>query len=78
MSIHLNNNLIYCNLQSFLDKNKSGGLHHICIEVDNIQNAMKEVKSKGIRCLSEEPRIGAHNKPVLFLHVSLNVLNHAS
>lgn len=55
-------------IQSFLDKNKSGGLHHICIEVDNIQNAMKEVKSKGIRCLSEEPRIGAHNKPVLFLH----------
>jgi len=32
---------------------------------------MKEVKSKGIRCLSEEPRIGAHNKPVLFLHVRL-------
>ena len=61
----------FFNLQSFLDKNKSGGLHHICIEVDNIQNAMKEVKSKGIRCLSEEPRIGAHNKPVLFLHVRL-------
>lgn len=54
--------------QSYLDKNKSGGLHHICIEVDNIYNAMKEVKAKGIRCLSEEPRIGAHNKPVVFLH----------
>lgn len=54
--------------QGFLDKNKSGGLHHICIEVDNIKNAMKEVKAKGIRCLTDEPRIGAHNKPVVFLH----------
>jgi len=55
-------------IQGFLDKNKSGGLHHICIEVDNIKNAMKEVKENGIRCLSAEPRIGAHNKPVVFLH----------
>lgn len=55
-------------IQGFLDKNKSGGLHHICIEVDNIQNAMKEVKANGIRCLTEEPKIGAHNKPVVFLH----------
>lgn len=55
-------------IQGFLDKNKSGGLHHICIEVDDIQSAMNEVKQKGIRCLSEEPRIGAHNKPVVFLH----------
>lgn len=55
-------------IQGFLDKNKSGGLHHICIEVDNITNAMEEVKKKGIRCLSPQPRIGAHNKPVIFLH----------
>lgn len=55
-------------IQGFLDKNKAGGLHHICIEVDDIHSAMKEVKQKGIRCLSEEPRIGAHNKPVVFLH----------
>jgi len=55
-------------IQGFLDKNKSGGLHHICIEVDNIKNAMEAVKSKGIRCLSPQPRIGAHNKPVVFLH----------
>ena len=61
----INISLIY---QGFLDKNKSGGLHHICIEVDNIKNAMEAVKSKGIRCLSPQPRIGAHNKPVVFLH----------
>lgn len=55
-------------LQNFLDKNKSGGLHHICIEVDNIQAAMEEVKGHKVRCLSKEPRIGAHGKPVVFLH----------
>jgi len=53
-------------IQGFLDKNKSGGLHHICIEVDNIEK--EDVKKKGIRCLSAQPRIGAHNKPVVFLH----------
>jgi len=55
-------------IQSYLDKNKSGGLHHICIEVDDIINAMQAVKEQGIRCLSAQPRIGAHNKPVVFLH----------
>lgn len=54
--------------QNFLDKNKSGGLHHICIEVNNIQAAMEEVKAHKVRCLSKEPRIGAHGKPVVFLH----------
>ncbi|XP_045156453.2 methylmalonyl-CoA epimerase, mitochondrial-like isoform X1 [Mercenaria mercenaria] len=55
-------------IQNFLDKNKSGGMHHICLEVDNIKEAMKDLKSKNIRLLSEEPRIGAHGKPVVFLH----------
>lgn len=55
-------------IQNFLDKNKSGGMHHICIEVDNINEAMKDLKSKGIRLLSEESKIGAHGKPVVFLH----------
>ena len=45
-----------------------GGLHHVCIEVDNIKEAMKTVQKNGIRCLSKEPKIGAHNKPVVFLH----------
>ena len=55
-------------IQGFLDKNKAGGLHHICIEVDDIKAAMTTMKKEGIRCLSAEPRIGAHNKPVVFLH----------
>lgn len=55
-------------IKSFLEKNANGGIHHICIEVDNIKEAMKTVKANKIRCLSEEPRIGAHGKPVVFLH----------
>lgn len=55
-------------IQSFLDKNKNGGLHHVCIEVDNILAAVKDLKAHKIRCLSKEPRIGAHGKPVMFLH----------
>ncbi|XP_033729823.1 methylmalonyl-CoA epimerase, mitochondrial-like [Pecten maximus] len=55
-------------IQNFLDKNKNGGMHHICIEVDNITEAMKDVKAKGIRLLSSEAKIGAHGKLVVFLH----------
>jgi methylmalonyl-CoA/ethylmalonyl-CoA epimerase len=55
-------------IQGFLDKNKNGGIHHICIEVDNIDEAIKSMKQKNIRCLSEKPSIGAHGKPVVFLH----------
>ncbi|KAI8774776.1 methylmalonyl-CoA epimerase mitochondrial [Biomphalaria glabrata] len=55
-------------VQSFLNKNKSGGMHHICIEVDDIQEAIKDFKKNKIRILSEEPKIGAHGKPVVFLH----------
>ena len=43
-------------------------MHHICIEVDDINAAMTELTEKKIRCLSKEPRIGAHGKPVVFLH----------
>ncbi|XP_053810299.1 methylmalonyl-CoA epimerase, mitochondrial isoform X2 [Vidua chalybeata] len=55
-------------IASFLQKNKTGGMHHICIEVDDIKAAMTELKKKKIRVLSEEPKIGAHGKPVIFLH----------
>ncbi|KHJ94771.1 methylmalonyl-CoA epimerase [Oesophagostomum dentatum] len=55
-------------IQGFLDKNKGGGMHHICIEVSNIAKAMQTVKSKGIRTLGEKPKIGAHGKDVIFLH----------
>ncbi|RKP25638.1 methylmalonyl-CoA Epimerase, Mcee, partial [Syncephalis pseudoplumigaleata] len=55
-------------ISGFLSKNKLGGMHHICIEVNNIDEAIKSVQAQGIRTLSSEPKIGAHNKPVVFLH----------
>ncbi|ESN96588.1 hypothetical protein HELRODRAFT_163668 [Helobdella robusta] len=55
-------------IQGFLDKNPSGGLHHICLEVSNIEEAMKDVRSYKIRTLGDKAKIGAHGKPVIFLH----------
>jgi len=56
-------------IQGFLDKNPSGGMHHMCFEVPDILAARDELKAKGLRVLgSGEPRLGAHDKPVLFLH----------
>ena len=56
-------------IQGFLDKNPSGGGHHMCFEVDDIIAARDRLKSEGARVLGNgEPKIGAHGKPVLFLH----------
>lgn len=56
-------------IKGFLEKNPSGGIHHICYEVDDIIAARDSLKSKGARVLGDgEPKIGAHGKPVLFLH----------
>ncbi len=56
-------------IASFLDRNPAGGMHHICLEVDDITNARDRLVEEGARVLgSGEPRIGAHGKPVLFLH----------
>jgi len=55
-------------IQNFLDKNKSGGMHHICLEVDNIHEAMKDLKAHNIRTLGDKPKVGAHGLPVIFLH----------
>ncbi|XP_023583626.1 methylmalonyl-CoA epimerase, mitochondrial [Trichechus manatus latirostris] len=55
-------------IAGFLQKNKAGGMHHICIEVDNINTAMMDLKKKKIRTTTEEAKIGAHGKPVIFLH----------
>ena len=53
----------------FLESNASGGIHHICYEVEDILAARDQLKAKGARVLGDgEPRIGAHDKPVLFLH----------
>jgi methylmalonyl-CoA/ethylmalonyl-CoA epimerase len=56
-------------IQNFLDKNTSGGIHHICYEVPDIYAARDKLKAAGARVLGDgEPKIGAHDKPVLFLH----------
>jgi methylmalonyl-CoA/ethylmalonyl-CoA epimerase len=56
-------------INSFLEKNTSGGIHHLCFEVDDIRSARDRLVASGARVLGDgEPRIGAHGKPVLFLH----------
>lgn len=71
-------------IANFLEKNKAGGIHHVCIEyvfhffplkliyypfrVKNIDEAIKKVKELGVRTLGDKPKIGAHGKPVIFLH----------
>jgi methylmalonyl-CoA/ethylmalonyl-CoA epimerase len=56
-------------IQAFLDKNPAGGMHHVCYEVDDIIAARDRLKAQGARVLGNgEPKIGAHGKPVLFLH----------
>ncbi|MCB1409915.1 MAG: methylmalonyl-CoA epimerase [Rhodobacter sp.] len=56
-------------IQGFLDKNPAGGIHHMCFEVDDILAARDTLKAAGARVLGTgEPKIGAHGKPVLFLH----------
>ncbi len=56
-------------IAGFLDRNAAGGIHHLCYEVDDIRSARDQLKAAGARVLGDgEPRIGAHGKPVLFLH----------
>ncbi|MGR3572259.1 methylmalonyl-CoA epimerase [Brevirhabdus sp.] len=56
-------------IAAFLEKNPAGGIHHICYEVQDIQAARDRLLAEGARVLGgAEPRIGAHGKPVLFLH----------
>ena len=56
-------------LGGFLEKSPAGGIHHVCYEVDDIIAARDRMQAEGARVLGGgEPKIGAHNKPVLFLH----------
>ncbi len=56
-------------IAKFLETNPSGGMHHICYEVDDIRAARDHLVAEGARVLGDgEPRPGAHDKPVLFLH----------
>ena len=56
-------------IAGFLAKNPAGGIHHLCYEVDDIAVARDRLVAEGARVLGDgEPRIGAHGKPVIFLH----------
>ena len=56
-------------IAKFLEKNAQGGMHHICYEVEDIIAARDQLQASGARVLGDgEPKIGAHGKPVLFLH----------
>ena len=56
-------------VRRFLDRNPEGGVHHVCYEVDDIRTAREALRTAGMRVLGDgEPKIGAHGKPVLFLH----------
>ncbi|CAM5659934.1 methylmalonyl-CoA epimerase [Mycolicibacterium aubagnense] len=56
-------------IAAFLEKNPSGGMHHVCYEVDDILAARDRLKAGGARVLGDgNPKTGAHGKPVLFLH----------
>ena len=56
-------------IAKFLERNPDGGIHHICYEVEDIIAARDRLKGQGARVLGDgEPKIGAHGKPVLFLH----------
>ena len=56
-------------IAKFLDKNPDGGMHHVCYEVDDIIAARDRLKAQGARVIGDgTPKIGAHGKPVLFLH----------
>jgi len=56
-------------IAKFLERNPDGGMHHLCYEVVDIIAARDKLKAEGARVLGDgEPKIGAHGKPVLFLH----------
>ena len=56
-------------IENFLDKNKRGGVHHICFEVEDIDSAIMNLKRDGATILGDgNAKIGAHGKPVIFLH----------
>ena len=56
-------------IAKFLEKNADGGIHHVCYEVDDIIAARDQLKAAGARVIGDgNPKIGAHGKPVLFLH----------
>ncbi len=54
-------------IAKYLEKNREG-IHHICFEVDDINKALSTLKERGVKLINEEPRKGAHNTLVAFIH----------
>jgi methylmalonyl-CoA/ethylmalonyl-CoA epimerase len=55
-------------IAKFIAKNGRGGIHHVCVEVDDIELKLAELKEAGVRLIDEKPRQGAHGKLVAFVH----------
>ena len=56
-------------ISKFLEKNPNGGMHHICLEVEDIDKSLKDLNNKKVTILGKgKPVNGSHNKPILFLH----------
>ena len=56
-------------IAGFLERNPGGGIHHLCYEVEDLEAARAHLEARGARVLGDgRPKIGAHGKPVLFLH----------
>ncbi len=56
-------------IKKFLEKNTAGGIHHYCLEVEDIDAAISQARAHNIRLLGDGlPKIGAHGKPVIFIH----------
>lgn len=52
----------------FIERNGRGGIHHLCLQVENIEKVLEEYKKAGIQLIDEKPRIGAHGKKIAFVH----------
>lgn len=52
----------------FIEKQGRGGIHHLCIQVENIEAILEEYKRKGVQLIDEKPRVGAHGKKIAFVH----------
>jgi methylmalonyl-CoA/ethylmalonyl-CoA epimerase len=56
-------------ISKFLEeKNGRGGLHHLCIEVSDLEKHLEQLKAKGVKLIDEKPKIGAHGKKIAFVH----------
>lgn len=55
-------------IAKFIARNGRGGIHHICVEVDDIFAKLKELKHNGVQLIDDVPKKGAHNKLVAFVH----------